>query len=450
MATFIAVLCVVAIVVCLPMVVLKPKWVFYTFLFFVTFSSIFGGYINAAGGLGTPRIWTPADVFAWMTLVAAIFVPRERQYTSGAIGKCFIVIALITALSLVQGFLLYTYTAFTYSRVAHFVAAMLFGLRYFTNYSRVNGFLKFVAVLLLVMFVFHVLIRFAIFTPPSAETEFQTQLGGERGAQSLVPLLYLALTSIAIGRLVSKVGSSFMSLLVLLIGVSGVLLSETRAEYGALGILAAASLLFVKGRAKALIAFSLAGLIAVGVAAAIGYDPLARFRAGPTGGTGEIVIPKIIEKGEWRTEEYSIIVSSYQQASFLILTGRGIGAMHPAPAGEAPMVGFYHSEYLGWLDRCGLIGLVAMIILMLSCLAQSFTLSRSDVPYLRSYGITCFLLMASLMADGFFHPIFSNHRGASLLICFTAIIANWRDIYQSFYQEPEVLQVDAYQDLAYA
>ena len=35
------------------------------------------------------------------------------------------------------------------------------------------------------------------------------------------------------------------------------------------------------------------------------------------------------------------------------------------------MICYYHSEYLGWLDRCGLIGLVAMIILMLACLVPA-------------------------------------------------------------------------------
>jgi hypothetical protein len=145
MATFIAVLCLIAIVICVPLVVLKPK---------------LAGYIYSAGNLGMPRTWAPADILAWLTLAAVLFVPRERQYSSGVIGKCFIVIAIVTVLALIQGLLMYTQTAFTYSRVAHFVAAMIFGLRYFTNHSRVNGFLKFSVVLLLAMFVVHILIRF--------------------------------------------------------------------------------------------------------------------------------------------------------------------------------------------------------------------------------------------------------------------------------------------------
>ncbi len=439
MATFIAVLCLIAIVICVPLVVLKPKWVFYIFLISVTFHSILASYIYTAGNLGMPRTWAPADVLAWLTLAAALFVPRERQYRSGVIGKCFIVLTLVTAFALIQGLLMYTQTAFTYSRVAHFIAAMIFGLRYFTNYSRANGFLKFTVVLLLAMFVVHILIRFGAFTPRVAEIDTPTQMGGERGTYSLVPLLYLSLVSIAIGRLVSKVGFAPISVLVLLIGISGIVLSETRSMYGAMGVLAIASILFVKGRARTLFAYGIVGLLVVGAASAIGLDFLERFRAGATR-TGTVEIPSPFQKDTWRAMEHEIILSSYKQEPYFILTGRGIGALHPAPAGKSPLVGFYHSEYLGWLDRCGLLGLITVLILIFAVLLRSFALSRSDVPYMRYYGATCFLMMIALAADGFFHPIFSNPRAAPLLICFAAIMANWQDIYVSFHQEQDVLE----------
>ena len=447
MATFIAVLCLIAIVICLPLVVLKPKWVFYIFLISVTFHSILAGFIYSAGNLGMPRTWSPADVLAWLTLAAALFVPRERQYRAGVIGKCFIVLTIVTALALIQGLLMYTQTAFTYSRVAHFVAAMIFGLRYFTNYSRANGFLKFSVVLLLAMFAVHILIRFGAFTPRAAEIDTATQLGGERGTYTLVPLLYLSLVSIAIGRLVSKVGFLPVSVFVLLIGIAGIVLSETRSMYGAMGILAIASLLFVKGRARTLLAYGIVGLFVVGAASTIGFDFLERFRAGTTR-TGQVEIPSPFQKGTWRALEHEIILSSYKQEPYFILTGRGIGALHPAPAGKDPLVGFYHSEYLGWLDRCGLLGLVTVLILIFAILVRSFALSRSDVPYMRYYGATSFLLMIALAADGFFHPIFSNPRAAPLLICFAAITANWQDIYTSFYQEQELPEEsEAYPEL---
>jgi hypothetical protein len=457
MATFIAVLCVVAIVICVPMVVLKPKWVFYIFLVSVVFHSVLASYINAAGNLGMPRTWAPADILAWLTLAAVLFVPRERQYPTGVIGKCFVIIAILTAIALIQGLLMYTESAFTYSRVAHFAAAMIFGLRYFTNFSRVNGFLKFTVFLLLVMFGVHILVRFGVFTPRVAEIDVSTQLEGERGMYTLVPLLYLSLISIAIGRLVSKVGLSAISILMLMVGIGGIILSETRSMYGAMGVLAIASLILIKGRIRTMVAFGVVGILAIGAASMIDFDFLERFRAGSTR-TGNVEIPKPFEKGTWRALENEIIISSYRQEPYFILTGRGIGALHSAPAGKSPLVGFYHSEYLSWLDRSGLLGLTTVLILIFAILVRSFALSRCDIPYMRYYGTTSFLLMLALTADGFFHPIFSNPRGAPLLICFAAIIANWQDIYASLCPEdddleeenPEELEEETYPELTYA
>ena len=449
MSILIAVLCAVAILICVPLVVLKPTWVFYTFLFFVTFSSIFTGYINNAGNLGLPMTWAPADFLAWLTLFAAFFVHREKLFSGSVINKCIIILALMSGIALFQGLLIHTRTALTHSRVVHFVAAAVFGLRYFTDYSRVRGFLKFTVVLLMVMFALHVGIRFGIYTPPVAEFERIVDIGGligERGTRSLIPMLYLVLISIAIGRLVSKVGSIFTAMFILLVGIGGVILSETRSTYGAFVLLMLASVIFIKGRIKNLILYGLAGLIAISAATAVGFDFLARFRTDY--GRGYYTAPSFYElRSSWRGIEYETIVSSYKQEPFFILTGRGVGAMHPAPIGANPEVGFYHSEYLGWLDRCGLIGLITLIVLIFACLWRSFTLARSDIPYLRYYGVTCFLLIIALAADGLFHPILSHHRGASLLICFGAIMANWQYIYLSLYQEPEIPPVEADQVL---
>ncbi|MHC4586040.1 MAG: O-antigen ligase family protein, partial [Planctomycetota bacterium] len=209
-----------------------------------------------------------------------------------------------------------------------------------------------------------------------------------------------------------------------------------RSMYGAMGVIIISSLLLIKGRIRTMIAFGIVGILAIGATSVIGFDFLERFRAGSTR-TGNIEVPKPFQQGTWRALENKIIISSYKQEPYFLLTGRGIGALHPAPAGKSPLVGFYHSEYLGWLDRNGLIGLATVLILIFAILIRSFALARSDIPYIRYYGTTSFLLMLALTADGFFHPIFSNPRGAPLLICFAAIIANWQDIYASLYQQED-------------
>ena len=55
----------------------------------------------------------------------------------------------------------------------------------------------------------------------------------------------------------------------------------------------------------------------------------------------------------------------------------------------------------------------------------------------------------ALAADGFFHPIFSHYRAASLLVCFAAIMANWQDIYLSVTGEPACIEQEEETELAW-
>lgn len=438
MATLVAIICVITIAFCVPLVALKPKWVFYIFLVAAIFNSIFAGYVHRAGNLGLPLTWAPADFLAWLTLFAALFVEREKYFQSGVIKKCMIVLVLLSAVSLVQGMLLYPRDALTHSRVVHFAAAGIFAMRYFTDYSRVRGFLKFSVVMMLIMFMLHILIRFGVYSAPVAETGRIVEIGGlvgERGTRALIPMLYLVLISMAIGRMVSRVGFFLVSVLLLMIGISGVILSETRSTYGALAVLFMASLIFMRGRIRNSVLYFFVGIFSMYAASLVGFDFLARFRT--DGGQGDYAVPTYYQwRHGWRGIEYETIGSSFKEQPYFLLTGRGVGAMHPAPKGVTPLVAFYHSEYLGWLDRCGLIGLLTVFILFFACLWRSFRLARSEIPYLEYFGITSFLLLIALAADGFFHPILSHYRAASLLICFFAITANWQDIYMSLSEEP--------------
>ncbi len=440
MATFIGILCAVTIVLCVPLMVWKPKWVFYIFLVSEVFDSIFAGYINQAGNLGMPLTWSPADFLSVITLFAAFFVRNETQFRSGIIKKCILVLAALSILSLIQGFLMYPRDALTHSRVVHFVAAGIFALRYFTDYLRVRGLLKFSFYLILMMFAFHILIRVGIYSAPINEAERVVEEGGlvgERGTQALIPMLYLILVSLAIGRFVSKTGWLLISIVMLLAGLGGIVLSETRSTYGAMAVLVISALIFMRARVKNTIVFASVGLIVVVIAVASGFDFLARFRTDY--GRGYYAAPTLYDlKYSWRGIEYETIKSSFKSAPYFILTGRGVGAMHAAPTGPDELVAFYHSEYLGWLDRCGLIGLFTVLILFIAILFRSFILARSEIPCLQYLGTTFFLLTIALAADGVFHPVFSHYRGASLLISFVAVTANWRDIYMSLVEEQEI------------
>jgi hypothetical protein len=376
-----------------------------------------------------------------MTLFASFFVREESQFRSGLIKKCIIALAALSVLSLIQGFLMYPRDALTNSRVVHFIAAGIFALRYFTDYSRARGLLRFSFVLILMMFAVHILVRIGIYSAPTNEADRIVDAGGligERGTRALIPMLYLVLVSLAMGRFASKTGSFLISIIMLLVGLGGIVLSETRSTYGAMAVLVVSALIFMRARIKNTIVFATVGLIVVAAAVASGFDFLARFRTDY--GKGYYAAPTLYElRNSWRGIEYETIQSSFKNAPYFLLTGRGIGAMHPAPTGPSDLVAFYHSEYLGWLDRCGLIGLFTVLVLFASILFRSFALARSQIPSLQYLGTSFFLLTIALVADGVFHPIFSHYRGASLLICYVAITANWRDIYMSIISEQEML-----------
>ena len=312
---------------------------------------------------------------------------------------------------------------------------MFFAIRYFRTPERVNGFFKFITFLLLLMFGVHVLIRFEIYAPLSAEIErtvMEGGLAGERGVASLIPLLYYIIICNGIGRLVSKTGSWIVSGAMMLVGLAGIILSETRSMYGVLAVMIVMSLLVIRQRAKAIVVYSVVGFVIVLVATTIGFDFLARFRA-DYGRSHEFRVD-VFEGSSWRMLEPALIVESYSKEVPFLLTGRGLGALHPAPGGEALYVGFYHSEYLGWMDRCGLIGFVAVTVMLLACLWRSFTLSRSHIPQIQRYGTMLFLLTTAFVTDGFFHPVLSHVRAASVIVCFFAIIANWRYLCHDYEQ----------------
>ncbi len=434
MATTIAFICILVMILSIPLILLKPQLVFYIFLFFKIFENIFGGYIAAANNLGFPRTWLPGDTLWFTTLIAAFFVQYEKRFDTDTVGKCLSIIFFISIFSLIQGTIMFFESALTYSRVIHFVAAIIFGLRYFTNYRRTNALFKFLIFSIIVMFVLQVLIRFGLFTPPISEQIKTTSLSGERGTYALVPLLYIALIAIAIGRLVTKSGSRTISFIAILASISGVLLSETRSTYGAVGVLFLSSMIFIRGRIKTLVLFGLMTIMAVYIANQIGFEFLARFEQD----SSPVATAISAFKGTtWRAKEYGILANVYKETPGFILTGRGVGALHQSTGRGLKyggQIGYYHSEYLGWLDRCGLIGLFALISLMVTATWRSFILTKNEIPQIRCYAITTFLLFISLMAEGLFHPIFSNSRAASILICFAVIIANWQYIYYDFYE----------------
>jgi hypothetical protein len=430
MATTIAVLSLLIVAVSVFLIFIKPQAVFYIFITVKLFENIFGGYIAEAGNLGMPRTWMPGDLLWIITLAAAFLIHKEKYFENTTIEKCLFFLMVLSLFSLLQGLTLYFNTALTYSRVVHFTAAFVFTIKYFTNQQRVNFFLKYVIFLSIFMFFVHMLVRFGIFNPPVAEIDIQlsTLLTGERGTRTLVPQLYIVLAGIAAAKLINKTGNTLISLGTLIIALFGIVLSETRSTYGAIAIMGLTSLMLMKHRLKTAIVYGLAGIGILIIMGFFQYDFFQRFRSDYQGSSFSLETAFSGESARGR--EYSIALSSYKDAPFFLLTGRGIGAMHPAVTGAEALAGYYHSEYLGWLDRCGLLGLATLIIMAAYSILTSFQMAKYGSGSLKFYGTAVLLSITGLMAEGIFHPILSHTRGASIFVCFFSIAASWQYLMQ--------------------
>lgn len=444
MEVMIGTLCVLAVMLALPLAFFKPQWVFYMFLVSKVFDNILYGYVSHAGNMGMPRAWAPADFLWLLTLLAAFFVRPEQRADTNALKRCLILILVLQMLALFQGLVLQVtgilpYMSLSYSRVVHFIAALAFGLRYLTSYRRVNRFIFFCILMILFMFVVHVAIRFEYYMPPMEEQiGGGEQLYGGRGMLSLAPVLYLLLIAIGVGRLVSKSGYVLFSFLILFVGFAGVALTETRSTWGAAVVLSISALFFVRKRLKVAFVYGLIVFLGMAITTAMDYDVFARFGRGAGQTTQEVKAAFFATRG--RGAEYALVAGSYRREPFFLLSGRGIGALHLSHRGTREAIGYYHSEYLGWLDRNGVLGLATYLIAMAIGLRLSFRMSRAPAKLVQCYGVTCFLLIIALLAEGVFHPILSHTRAASVFVCFLVIVANWVQLYNSIEAEQPLLE----------
>jgi len=429
MSLFVSLICVGVVVLAIPLTALRPHYVFYLYLVCIFLGNILAGYINAAGNLGMPRTWQPADVLALLTLAAMFLYHRDPRSPTDLIIKCLRVIAVLAAVGLAMGVIMYPKTGLAMSRHLFFIPAALFAGRYLVDANRLSAFLRFSAVVLLGMFVLHVLIRFGVYTPPVAQEMVTGQMAGERGDLSLALPAYLALLAMGLARMAGGGGSRIAAIVWLTAASTGILLSEARALYGAAAVTGLVSLFILKGRIQLVIALGLGGVAVLLFVQAIGFDPTNRLRG--RFGRGEIRSPlESLESDTWRMQEYPALIQSFRNEPIFIMTGRPLGSLHSV-GWQVHAVPYYHSEYLAYLDRLGVVGFCAFMTLWVRVLAVSFSLIRGHVPSLRDYGATVFLMSVGLMAHALFAGSLMHQRAGPLLFCFVAALANWRTIQQT-------------------
>ena len=434
MAMFIALIAVSMVVVAVPLLMFAPVGVFYLFAASTIFGNILYGYVATVGNLGMPRAWHPADFLSILTILAAMRVTPDRTIPSSGITKSMRIVIILSVITLMIGFARYSTTTLPSLRYLHFLPALIFAGRYYTTEERFKSFIRFTVFILLIMFIVHLGIRFGVIEPPSTAREDTEvfQLGGARGGRSISPILYLALISIALGKLSSKTGKLIWICLLLLIGSTGIALSETRSLVASLGFLAIVALVFNRRRIKAMFVWGLIGVIVLPMAVKVGFDVMARFRRE---GQGEIVNPLEQLEGGWRLLEYSTIIGSFRSEPYFLLSGRGIGAIHYAEGSKMGFVSFYHCEYLGYIDTFGIVGFFALMIAWAIGLFRSFQMSRSDTPSLCFFGTTMFLLIIALLLNGMLHPILVAPRTGAMAGAYLALVGNWQSIWNSVYAE---------------
>lgn len=421
MIYIIAFISVASILLSLFLMWVWPAAAFYIFLIMDTFGVI-AAYNVAAVGL-SPISWTPGDFLCITTLIAAFLLPAPGE--KDGIRTCLQIILLMVVLCTVQGMTLHFRESLYVTRELHFAPALFFALRYFTSVQRVWKFLQFSSWFVVFMFVVHVLVRFGFYQMPGSEELIGSQMGTERGGVACVPVLYIALLSIAIARLATRTGLMPVSIAYILVAVAGVALSETRTLYFVVVLAGLVALLFTRRRAMVLLGYC-AGLgIVFWTAQLVGFDLFYRFRT--KFGRGEIRQVKI-EDLSFRVEEYGSLVRAYLGEFYFILTGRGIGAGHRVPSQVFVDLRYWHSEYLAWLDRFGIVGFTAFIILMALVLRRSYQLARSEIAPLGYFGTTVFILTMCALGNGLINPSFLG-RQSGLLVCFLAIVANWQSLY---------------------
>lgn len=435
MALIIALICALAVVAAMPLVFVRPSWVFYLFLASCLFAGVVGPYINQSGNLGLPRACLPSDILAWLTIVAALRVPPAQRVETTSTRVCLILIAVGAALCTVQGLFLHFDTALTESRRLHFLVIAMFGLRYFTDVARVKALIRFSAVCLFVMFVFQVLIRFGVYDAPAAEGMLTGQMEGESGEMSLAPVAYLGLVALGIARVAGKVRSRLASVAMLATGLGGIVLAETRTLAGAVAVVLAASIIFAGGRIRTLVVCILLAGAGIWAADQVGFKIGRKFQH-KYKESGEYVFdPRRAIDGA-RVNEYYVLPNVYRRELYFLLTGRGLGAMHTNMAFRKKIhMSEWHSTYLGWMDMFGVVGLALFVAVHIACLLDGMKLARSNDPVLKSCGVAAAMLVLGLLAAAVFIPTLLHNRGGPYLILFFVIAANRAVLEASTWQE---------------
>jgi hypothetical protein len=415
-------------------------------LFFVlgsVFVRVIHGFFNAAGYLGVGKEWSLLDLmFVCLLVVAWPGAPRS-PYEPGRrwFSVPLIVMSVLAMIAFVVGFSRSdSLGALHASRRLLCLPVFFIALRVFTTPQSVTGFYRGIKYCMPVLFVAHVLVAFRIYLPPLPQEIEERVLNtwGEflRVEYYMAPLAYVVGASITLCDLLYRRGHVLFNTTILTVCCMGVLLSQTRSYYLALGLIVAAALILIRGRLMLVIWGSLAAAAVFGVVQYADVDVFYRF----TGHQSTAETSMQSYWSDWRGQEYSILAEEYAGEPQYLLTGRGMGARHPVP-GDLKTANYWHNEYLMTLDQVGLIGLICHLVLAFAAVLVNRHLTKDpEVGPLVAPARLVFV--AGLPASIFIGYMWGIGTGP-MTMCLLAIIANGQTIAANAYGHQDLLAYSA-------
>ena len=366
----------------------------YVLIFFAVLSTItpiIEGYYLTTNFLGVGKQWGFLDVmFICLILIAWRTAPRQnRRQSNNRFYFAMWIIVGLTAIGLIVGLSRpEARGVLNYSRRFLFAPIFFVAARILTDVTSVEKLCNVIKWFVIPFFLIHVGIAFNIYHPPLAqETLDRVALEGVdfyRVDYLMAPILYIMAACITLSNIMYDRPKKISNWFVLVVSVSGVLLTQTRSYYFAMGLVPLlAFILLRRGKGK-LIIYGVAVTVAVAVLIMMSnINIFFRFTT-----SHEHVNLSYWET--WRGAEYDILANVYKKDYAYILTGRGLGALHAVPFTRFGYVNFFHNGYLQTLDSLGIIGLVCYFILMGSCVL-------SNRAYMRDPAVGHILVLPRIM-----------------------------------------------------
>lgn len=402
------------------------------------------GYYDATGYLGTGKSWSFLELMylclialAWPTSSPAPWTTKSRS-----VDRPMMILTALVVLGFLVGGLRPSATGVLgYSKRFLFILTFFVAARILSDPASLQSLYKAIKVFVIPTFILHVLLASGVFVPPLPEAALERLTGGytdlSRVESLLSPAFYLVALAICLTEILYRRGGVLFNWIIVSLSAIGVLLSQTRSYYLAMGAIVVGALVMLRGRIKLAVMVALGFVLVFVLVEVVEVQLFFRF-------TQEVRRENAWYRywHGWRGQEYGILARKFASEPQWLLTGRGFGATHAAPASEMGFVTYFHNQYLKVFNSLGLIGLACHLIIVIGCVFHNRQYAKDPVagPWLSPARLIFLSIIPAEMFGGF---LWAPGTGP-LLLCFVAIARNGDLIAEAAYRYEYV--ADAYED----